>query len=48
MIRRPLRAVLLGAALLALLSLPFTRDLPHGREPDSPALEDSVEDPPLA
>ena len=43
-----LKAGLLGAALLALLSLPFTRDLPHGREPDSPALEDSAEDPSLA
>ena len=28
-----LKAGLLGAALLALISLPFTRDLPHGAEP---------------
>ena len=27
-----LKAGLLGAALLALISLPFTRDLPHGAE----------------
>ena len=37
-----LKAGLLAAAFLALLSLPFTRDLPHGPAPGTPESEDDV------
>ncbi len=38
-----LKAGLLAAAFLALMSLPFTRDLPHGKEPAAPEPEGSVD-----